>query len=170
MIHFRYTWEFLNYLSTTEYGTTIVRIKVGLLNDILRFDYALRIFFSLNKLLIWFNCLTTSYMYAPTKFYVLNIIHLQPPGGGGGGNLTLRLKTYPNEKPKKRSWRGKSSFYELMQSPPPLTPLKFRIYHSYIISVALLVVYSLSVYIFCLWVSYKAYCGTFAHHSPLQIF
>ena len=32
-------------MSTTHCGTNIVRIRVGLLNDILRFDYALRIFF-----------------------------------------------------------------------------------------------------------------------------
>ena len=34
-------------MSTTHCGTNIVRIRVGLLNDILRFDYALRIFFFL---------------------------------------------------------------------------------------------------------------------------
>ena len=34
-------------MSTTHCGTNIVRIRVDLLNDILRFDYALRIFFFL---------------------------------------------------------------------------------------------------------------------------
>ena len=32
-------------MSTTHCGTNIVRIRVGLFNDILRFDYALRVFF-----------------------------------------------------------------------------------------------------------------------------
>ena len=32
-------------MSTTHCGTNIVRIRVDLLNDILRFDYALQIFF-----------------------------------------------------------------------------------------------------------------------------
>ena len=47
MIHFSYTWWFTNDMSTTHCGTNIVRIRVDLLNDILRFDYALRIFFFL---------------------------------------------------------------------------------------------------------------------------
>ena len=34
-------------MSTTHCETGIVRIRVGLFNDILRFDYALRIFFFL---------------------------------------------------------------------------------------------------------------------------
>ena len=36
-------------MSTTHCGTNIVRIRVGLLNDILRFDYALRIFFFISS-------------------------------------------------------------------------------------------------------------------------
>ena len=47
MIHFSYTRLFTNDMSTTHCGTNIVRIRVGLFNDILRFDYALRIFFFL---------------------------------------------------------------------------------------------------------------------------
>ena len=53
MIHFSYTWWFTNDMSTTHCGTNIVRIRVDLLNDILRFDYALRIFFFL---LLSFYC------------------------------------------------------------------------------------------------------------------
>ena len=44
MIHFSYTWWFTNDMSTTHCGANIVRIRVGLSNDILRFDYALRPF------------------------------------------------------------------------------------------------------------------------------
>ena len=47
MIHFSNTRWFTNDMSTTHCGTNIVRIRVDLLNDILRFDYALRIFFFL---------------------------------------------------------------------------------------------------------------------------
>ena len=46
----------INYMSTTHCGTNIVRIRVGLLNDILRFDYALRIFFSFSNLLLRIKC------------------------------------------------------------------------------------------------------------------
>ena len=42
-------------MSTTHCGTNIVRIRVGLFNDILRFDYALRIFF-FHKLLLRIKC------------------------------------------------------------------------------------------------------------------
>ena len=56
MIHFSYTWWFTNDMSTTHCGTNIVRIRVGLFNDILRFDYALRIFFSFHKLLLRIKC------------------------------------------------------------------------------------------------------------------
>ena len=44
MIQFSYTWWFTNDMSTTHCGTNIVRMRVDLLNDILRFDYVLRIF------------------------------------------------------------------------------------------------------------------------------
>ena len=43
-------------MSTTHCGTNIVRNRVGLLNDILRFDYALRIFFYI--LFLRFKCYT----------------------------------------------------------------------------------------------------------------
>ena len=59
MIHFSYTWWFTNDMSTTHCGTNIVKIRVGLFNDILRFDYALRVFFIFCYLLLWFNCSTT---------------------------------------------------------------------------------------------------------------
>ena len=44
LIHFSYTWWFTNDMSTTHCGANIVRIRVGLSNDILRFVYALRPF------------------------------------------------------------------------------------------------------------------------------
>ena len=46
-------------MSTTHCGTNIVRIRVGLFNDILRFDYALCIFFNFLNLLLRFNCSVT---------------------------------------------------------------------------------------------------------------
>ena len=39
-------------MSTTHCGTNIVRIRVDLFNDILRFDYALQIFFFILKHII----------------------------------------------------------------------------------------------------------------------
>ena len=68
MIHFSYTWWFTNDMSTTHCGTNIVRIRVGLLNDILRFDYALCIFFTFDKLIVWFNCCSTSTTLTATQY------------------------------------------------------------------------------------------------------
>ena len=42
-------------MSTTHCGTNIVRIRVDLFNDILRFDYALLIFFFILKHIIWYD-------------------------------------------------------------------------------------------------------------------
>ena len=42
-------------MSTTHCETNIVRIRVDLLNDILRFDYALQIFFCIFKNIIWYD-------------------------------------------------------------------------------------------------------------------
>ena len=57
-------------MSTTHCGTNIVRIRVDLFNDILRFDYALLIFFFILKHIIWydltfFNNLIYSAIVAP---------------------------------------------------------------------------------------------------------
>ena len=57
MIHFSHTWWFTNDMSTTHCGTNIVRIRVGLFNDILRFDYALHLILLLNLIL----CLTAQF-------------------------------------------------------------------------------------------------------------
>ena len=50
-------------MSTTQWETGIVWIRVGLLNDILRFDYALRIFFfSFSNLALRIKCWVYGYM------------------------------------------------------------------------------------------------------------
>ena len=65
MIHFSHTWWFTNDMSTTHCGTNIVRIRVGLFNDILRFDYALHLILLLNLIL----CLTAQFECSPV--YIL---------------------------------------------------------------------------------------------------
>ena len=75
-------------MSTTHCGTNIVRIRVGLFNDILRFDYALHLILLLNLIL----CLTAQFETMDLHvfcFYVGILLLFLCFGLGGGGTRIL---------------------------------------------------------------------------------
>ena len=78
-------------MSTTYCGTNIVRIRVGLFNDILRFDYALCIFFIF---LTYYYGLTSQQLRLPAAFY--NNRSKPPPPAPNAHSHTLKHTIHPH--------------------------------------------------------------------------